>query len=96
MAKYFAPFVGKKPAALSINGHKLLIVARDRSCLEDALELVGADRVKGFSAGPSKATREVLFERLAKQINGGVVIAPANTEVSDIIRNLEIELPWLQ
>jgi hypothetical protein len=96
MAKYFAPFVGKEPAALSINGHKLLIVARDRSCLEDALELIGGDTVKGFQAGRSRESRDVLFERLAKEINGGVVIAPPNTEVSDIIRNLEIELPWLQ
>jgi hypothetical protein len=96
MAKYFAPYVGKEPAALSINGHKLLIVARDRSCLEDALEIIGGDRVKGFQAGRSRESRDDLFERLAKKINGGVVIAPPHTEVSDIIRNLEIELPWLQ
>jgi hypothetical protein len=95
MATYFAPYVGKKPAALSINGHKLLIVARDRECLEQGLELVGGDSVKGFSAGSSAAEREVVLERLAKKINGGVVIAPANVGVSDIIRNLEIELPWI-
>ena len=96
MATYFAPYVGKKPAALSINGHKLLIVARDRECLEQGLELVGGDSVKGFSAGSSRAERDVVFERLAKRINGGVVIAPAHADVCDIIKNLEIELPWLQ
>lgn len=95
MATYFAPYVGKKPAALSINGHKLLIVARDRECLEQGLELVGGDSVKRLSAGSSAAERDEVFERLAKRINGGVVIAPANAAVSEIIRNLEIELPWL-
>lgn len=96
MARFFVPYVGKKPAALSIKGHRLLILTRDKAWMEESLGAVGGDRVKSFSAGPSRRDREDLFEKLARQVNGGVVIAPGDTEVTDVIRSLETELPWLQ
>jgi hypothetical protein len=96
MAKFFAPYVGKKPAALSIKGHRLLLLTRNKAWMEESLDAVGGDRVRSFSSGPSRREREDLFERLARQVNGGVVLSPPDTEVVEVIRNLESELPWLQ
>ena len=96
MATYFVPYSGNKPAAMSINGHKLTIVSRDREALEGHLELFGADRVKRVPSRQSKAAQELVFDEVAKSIGGGVVIAPPNVEVKDVLKNLENQLPWLQ
>ncbi len=96
MPSYFVPYSGKKPAALSINGHKLTIVTRDREVLEGNLDLFGADRVKRVAGAESKAQQEFAFDRVAKAIGGGVVIAPPNVEFRDVLKNLESQLPWLQ
>lgn len=90
------PFAGKRPAALNINGHRLLILATSRGVFEDSLELVGADRVKKVRAGGSHAENEEILNRLARSVDAGVVIAPAAVEVSQVIRNLEDQLPWVQ
>lgn len=96
MASYFIPYTGKKPAAMSINGHRLIIVSRDRAAIEEHLNLMGADRVKRVGGVDSKAEEEVVFDQVAKSIKGGVVVAPADIEFSEVLKNLEHQLPWLQ
>lgn len=79
-----------------INGHKLTIVSKDKEVFQDSLTLFGADRVKRVKGGETQAEQELVFDRVAKAIGGGVVIAPPNVAVSDVLKNLESQLPWLQ
>lgn len=96
MTCFYAPYNGKKPAALSINGHKIIVLAEDQASVSSALDVFGADSVKKLKVGETAREQRVLFEKLAKSVDGGVVIAPQNSNVLDMIRDLESELPWLQ
>ncbi len=93
---WFVPYSGKKPAAMSINGHRLLILSKDRSAVEEGLGKIGADNIRKVKGGDSRREEEAVLEKLARSVKGGVVIAPTDLEVSDLISNLETQLPWLQ
>jgi hypothetical protein len=64
--------------------------------LEEDLELLGADRVKKVRLSSSEIEQDKFLGRIARQVDGGVVIAPSGIELKDVIKNLESELPWLQ
>lgn len=96
MKNYFVPYSGKRPAALCINGHRVVILSTDRSAFDENLELLGADSLKCVDVGLSKKKQEQVLAKLARSVQGGVVIAPANIDVGDLIKNLSDELPWVQ
>jgi hypothetical protein len=96
MINLFAPYIGKKPAPVVINGHRLLIISQDKNALEDSLEVCGADNVKRLRDINSQADQEKLISSLARSINGGVVVAPEDVTISDLVTNLRFELPWIQ
>ena len=81
---------------MNINGHKLVILAQDADALKQDLALLGGDNLKRLDVGESPEEERVVLDRLARSIKGGVVVAPSETEVEDVIRNLEAELPWIQ
>ncbi len=92
---FFVPYTGKKPASVSINGHRLVILSSERDAMEEELELLGADRIKKVRLGASDVEQERALGKLARQVDGGVVIAPAGVGIRDVLRNLESELPWV-
>lgn len=96
MGNVFVPYRGKKPASVFINGHSLVILSHDREVLEQELDLIGADRVRTISLGKSDPEGEEAIGKIAKQVDSGVVIAPADVHLKDVLKNLEHELPWLQ
>ncbi len=96
MSNYFVPYVGKRPAATLINGHKLLILAQEESVFAENLNLLGADRVKKVRFGDSKEEEQLKLTKIAKSVNAGLVIAPSEIGVEDVIKNLESQLPWIQ
>ncbi len=96
MDNFFVPYTGNKPASVCINGHRLVILCHEKDMLEDDLELLGADRVKKVKFGSSDVEQEKVLGKLAKQVDGGVVIAPTGVDLREVLRNLESELPWLQ
>jgi hypothetical protein len=96
MESFFVPYTGKKPAAVSINGHRLVILTHEKDTLEEDLDLLGADRVKSVKVGNADTDQEEFLGKIAKQVDGGVVIAPSGIGLRDVIKNLETELPWLQ
>jgi len=96
MENFFVPYTGKKPALVCINGHRLVILAHEKDTLEEDLDLLGADRVKKVKLDGTDDEQERLFGKIARQVDGGVVIAPAGIGLRDVIKNLESELPWLQ
>ena len=95
MRNFFVPYAGAGPAIVSIKGQNFVILSRDKLSLEDGLELLGADHLQEIVSEDSKEELTRL-DCLAKQINGGVVVAPNNIDVGDIIVNLERQITWLQ
>jgi hypothetical protein len=96
MNNFFVPYTGKKPALVHINGHRLVILAEEKDTLEEDLDLLGADRVKAVKVVGSDADQEQLLGKIARQVDGGVVIAPSGVGLRDVLKNLETELPWFQ
>lgn len=96
MDNFFVPYTGKKPASVCINGHRLVILAHEKDLLEDDMELLGADRIKKVKLGASDDEQEAFLGKIARQVDGGVVIAPSGVDLRDVLKNLENELPWLQ
>jgi hypothetical protein len=96
MNNFFVPYTGKKPALVNINGHRLVILAEEKDTLEEDLELLGADRVKAVKVAGSESAQEQLLGKIARQVDGGVVIAPSGVGLRDVLKNLETELPWFQ
>ncbi len=92
---FFVPYTGKKPASVSINGHRLVILSSERDTIEDDLDLFGADRIKKVRLGGSEVEQERALGKIARQVDGGVVIAPAGVGIRDVLKNLESELPWV-
>jgi len=92
---FFVPYTGKKPASVCINGHRLVILSAERDAIEDDLDLFGADRVKKVRLGGSDVEQERVLGKIARQADGGVVIAPAGIGIRDVLKNLESELPWV-
>lgn len=96
MNNFFVPYTGKKPALVNINGHRLVILAEEKDTLEEDLELLGADRVKKVKVADSESEQEQMLGKIARQVDGGVVIAPSGIGLRDVLKNLESELPWFQ
>lgn len=96
MKQYYVPYSGELPASLSINGHQLVIVSEDRDELLDGLSQLGADRVEGIVSSGEDEEEVELAKNLAQCSGSGVVIAPAELTLDELIQNLEIELPWIQ
>lgn len=95
MKEYFIPYSGNAPAYVFINGHKLIILSGDSSVIGDGLPVLGADRVRKVYSGETKEEENAFLNGLASKISAGVVVAPNDVEMEDIIQNLETELPWL-
>lgn len=96
MADLFVPYKKRKPATVSINGHTLVILAHESSTLSEEMDLLGADRIRSVHIGNDKIAVEKMIGKIAREIDGGVVIAPAEVNLKDVLKNLESELPWVQ
>lgn len=95
MKRFFVPYCGAKPAAITVNGHRLVILSREKTAFEDELEVMGADSIKLMQSGDSPEEETVALNRLAKSSNAGVVVAPVDAHLREVIKNLETQLPWL-
>ena len=95
MQTYFVPYTGESPAALQINGHRVVLLARDRAQLENELTIVGADRVCPID-DEDFSSEEHLLSYMAETTHAHIVVTPSEIPLSDIIENLERELPWIQ
>lgn len=95
MSIYYIPYHGKKPAAVVINGHRLVIMSKDRDTLQDDLSVLGADKVKQVESELEVEDNFTLIDRIAKNAKAGVVFAPDEAKITEIIKNLEEQLPWL-
>jgi hypothetical protein len=96
MATLFVPFSGEEPAALDINGHRLLILSKSGEVFDESLNLFGADSVRELELGDTEEAQANLLQSISQVTHAGVVIAPSEISVEDLIRSLEGQLPWIQ
>ena len=88
------PYRGTKPLTLTVNGHKLVIIAPEPELLEEFVERYGGDAVKGVQ--PQRYKSESAFVKsLERKSSAKVVMAPAGVELSEVLASLELSLPWL-
>lgn len=95
MATFYVPFAGDRPASLDINGHRLVILSRSRKSLRAGLPLVGAERIEKITVPFTEAEELEALTEIGRSANSGVVIAPPNVAMQDLIKDLEAQLPWL-
>lgn len=96
MKEYFIPYSGAEPAMIYINGHSLVIVSRDKDELQAHLPMLGGDHLQGMDFPEENHDEDEILEVLASELNGGgVVVAPDGTGIVEVIRSLELELPWI-
>ncbi len=95
MATFYVPYSGKRPAPVSINGHRFLILSSEEQALEGNLPLFGADRLRRVKVGESQAEQSVLINKLARSVECGVVVAPEDVDVREVINGLSAQLPWI-
>ena len=95
MSIYYIPYHGNKPAAVVINGHRLVIMSQDKESLEQDLSMLGADKLKSVESEVEVEQNSTLIDRIAKNAKAGVVFAPGETDITEVIKNLEEQLPWL-
>ena len=96
MGEVFVPYAGGKPVAIDINGHRLVLLTTDAGALQDGLDLLGGDELRQYATFNNEEELKVQSAELAKDLSAGVVIVPSGVGVDDLLRNLEIELPWIQ
>ena len=94
MSKFFVPYLGDAPAAVEVNGHRLLFVYNSEDELTAELAKIGADQIKEVAL-LDHDDDDIVLSSLASQIEGGVVVAPIGISVSAMIKSLEHELPWI-
>ena len=94
MSNLYIPYSGRRPAAVSVKGHRFLILSRERGILEAGLQLIGADGLRSVET-VEKDDEEDTIDELAEQVNGSVLGVPEEVTVFDILDSLQSELPWL-
>lgn len=92
MTIVFIPYEHNRPAAVEINGHRLLILATSREEFEGELSTLGADEVRQIELVGDET--EALAE-LAASVQSGVVVTPPGIAVGDMMQSLKSELPWV-
>jgi hypothetical protein len=98
MPKFFVPYCNDKPAAIEINGHRLVVLGCEKQELMHDLNLLGGDQVKEIFLSENldiEPTSQELLINLAESVQGGVVFAPPGVSVKAMLSSLKAELPWL-
>jgi hypothetical protein len=95
MKHIYVPYSGEAPASLLINGHRVLIVSPEPEQLQAHLEDFGGDHLQEMNCEETDNAATELLESLAKKIEGGVVVAPGDIRLEQILHELEAGLPWV-
>ena len=94
MSRLFIPYSGENIAAVSIKGHRVIILSRRRDNLEEQLHLIGADRLRELRSDPR--SEDNMLNSLAQEARGGLVIAPHEMQLGEVLSTLESQLSWVQ
>lgn len=89
----FIPFSGKRPVTTSINGHRVMVVSEHKENIQDALTLLGADRLEEVIMTPSEVQKAILD--LTRSNQAHVVLLPEDCSMIRLLAQLEEDLPWI-
>jgi hypothetical protein len=92
--KLYIPYSGKKPAHITVNGHRVVILSSDPAILNESLSTLGADAVKELKDSASVSGQRWI-KKIAKSSNAHIVVTTEAVEIDEVIKNLENELPWI-
>ena len=92
MTTVYIPYEQDRPAAVEINGHRLLILVPSREELEQVLGTCGADEGRQVELGGDETDAR---EELATAVEGGGVGEPTVVTGPDMVQSLRSELPWV-
>lgn len=96
MKELFVPYTGDRPAITCINGHKFVIIAEDDAVIERELSLIGADHIRTSDIPlNSEEDYEAFVTELAEETGAGVIFANGGTGISELLQQLELQLPWI-
>ncbi len=95
MSVYYVPYSGRKPTAVEINGHRLVIISSSKKVLQDNMDSLGADSVKRVKSIPEPEKDLKLIDRISRTAKAGIVFAPEEAPLSEVLKELEQQLPWL-
>jgi hypothetical protein len=95
MSFFYVPYSGRKPKAVEINGHRLVILTKDKQILSDHLQSIGADTLRRVKTIEEPENDVGLIDKIARSAKAGIVFAPDEAPLADVIRELEQQLPWL-
>ncbi|MCB0346738.1 MAG: hypothetical protein KDD66_16600 [Bdellovibrionales bacterium] len=88
----FVPFSAGHPALLTVNGHRLLLVATEADDLNGQLGLFDAEELREVHI--DEAIEDTLAQ-LGGDGQAGVVVVPPGASAFDVIESLHSELPWV-
>ena len=95
MSSLFVPYSGERVAAIDIKGRRFVILSTERDTLEEGLHLLGADNMKELEDSDS-CEQDRALNSLAEEVHGGLVIAPSDASLEEVLFSLEAQLAWLQ
>ena len=95
MSIYYVPYSGRKPSAVEINGHRLVIITSNKKLLEEHLGSLGADSLKRVKSITEPEKDLKLIDRISRTAKAGIVFAPDEAPLSEVLKELEQQLPWL-
>jgi len=96
MGTLYMPYSGEQPSSLYINGHKVLFLSTDQRSFEAYRELLALDMIRPLYTPETVDDLEAVINALARKNGASVVITPPSVPMSEVVRSLEKELPWLQ
>ncbi|HMO02360.1 MAG TPA: hypothetical protein PKD37_06100 [Oligoflexia bacterium] len=92
---FYVPYEGKNPKVFEINGHRMVILSASPEALEES-SLSHSFRLKKLTPrNQEENTIDLVLAKIAKRCKSGVVLAPAEATLDDILENLKKELPWI-
>lgn len=95
MSVYYVPYSGRKPTAVEINGHRLVILTSNKKILLEHMDSIGADSLKRVKTLTEPEKDLKLIDRISKSAKAGIVFAPDEAPLSEVLKELEQQLPWL-
>ncbi len=95
MTSYFIPYSSGEPASVVINGHRLIVVGEDKNEIESHLALFGGDSLMSVEEFSSPEEQEEYLQGLARSSGAGIVLAPHDIGIDEVLSSLEAELPWI-
>ncbi len=95
MRVLYTPYTGRKPVPFTVNGHRLVILSSEQDMFEESLSRFGAERIAPITVGDSVEEEQAVLDKLARSVEGGVVVASSELDLDEVLENLSRELPWI-